>query len=322
MATNITIENADGTQLVIPEAGSKRRSEINIHSNHRFFKVTDNQGETRWFLKDYKLNNEGITVKGMETPRQGAWALFYEYNGDASQRFSNHNNLFSFYAAIMTLDGDADAWKKMLYDYNHSMLIDNLNNADDSKIDLQNVYGQTFNGMKMLPSSGGQKRIYTGYWRNWNNYKRKKIVNMYIDNDDIFTNIVLINFYNNIQVLRDRIKWWDGSNWQETVLSTTIPHQQWFQIEIDYENFTNGYTRGKKPTYLKVNGEEIDIASQNVADGRNEYIYLAYGRSEKDSDYVKYSTLVQIPTGRIEELRGTEAKDEIVTIVKNLITPV
>jgi len=176
--------------------------------------------------------------------------------------------------------------------------------------------------MKMLPNTNATKKIYTGYWREWNNYKRKTIVNMYIDNDDIYADMILINFYDNVKILRDKIKWLDGSNWQEIALSATIPHQQWFQIEVDYENFTNGYTRGRKPIYLKVNGEEIDIASQNVADGQHEYIYLAYGRNEKDSDYIKYSTLVQIPTGRIEELRGVDAKDEIVNIVRNLITPI
>ena len=320
--TTITIENAEGTELVIPEAGTKRRGEINIHSNNRFFKVIDNQGETRWFLKNYKLNNEGITVKGMETPRQGVANFFIESNGDDSQKFNNHNNLFSFYSAIMTIDGRTDYWKQQNDYYNSGRNIVNINANDDSKIDLQNVYGQTFNGMKMLPSLGSTKKIYTGDWREWYNSKRKTIVNMYIENADIATNMVLINFYNNIKVLKDKIKWWDGSNWQEIALSATIPHQQWFEIEIEYENFTNGYTKGKKPIYLKVNGEEIDIASQNVVSGRDAYIFLAYGRSEKDSDYVRYSTLVQIPTGRIEELRGTDAKDEVVTIVRNLITPV
>ena len=321
MATTITIEQTTGTNLVVPEAGAKRRGEVNIIANNGFFKVIDNQGETRWFLKNYKLNNEGITVKGMEEPRQGSWAFFNESNGDDSQKFNNHNNLFSFYTAIMTIDGHPEYWQRQMQQHNNTQNIVGINTNDDSSINLQNVYGQTFNGMKMLPSLGGAKRIYTGFWGNWRQYSRKTIINLYIDNDDIYADMVLINFYNNIQVLRDRIKWWDGSNWQEITLSATIPHQQWFEVEVDYNGF-DGSNRGEKPTYLKVNGEEIDIATQNVANGQDVYIFLAYGRGEKDSDYIKYSTLAQIPTGRIEELRGVNAKDEVVNIVRNLITPV
>ena len=318
--SHVIIDNADGVELQIPAVGLERGGEISISATNRFFKVIDSQGDTRWFLKHYNLNREGATIVGMETPRQGKWVFFYEEGGDKNRRFENHNNLFSFYTAIMTLDGYSDEWKKQLNDYNHDRNIDGIS-SDDSKVDLQNIYGQTFNGVKLLPSRGGDKRINTINWKNWYHNSRRTIVNIYIDNDDIYADMVLINFYNNVRILRDKLQWYDGSNWQDINLSATIPHQQWFQVEIDYNGF-DYYGRGQKPTYIKVNGEEIDIASKSVVGGQNYYIFLGYGRSEKDSDYIKYSTLAQIPTGRIEELRGVGAKDEIVTIVRNLITPV
>jgi len=317
MATAITIDNAVGTELVIPPAGTERRGVITISANNGFFSVNRTDNVIHSMEKNYALNSAGATITGLPRATLNNNFLWFPYaeRGDKP---------FKLWGAIFSGEG---SWGSFTYNNGNNATIHGLTNNDSGIDNLTNVYGDTFNGARILGDTANNKYGYTDYISYFiggkTTDKFKLLTNVYIEEDTFSADGHLMTPFWNIQILRDGYKLWDGSNLGDKIAykdNYKIPAQEWAGIEIDFINPNTGASSGV--VSLKINGTDQEITPNNHSGGGSA-IYLVGGtNADTANDYVRYSPIYMVNYDLVERRLGTDAKNEVITTIKNLITPV
>ena len=317
MASSIVIDNAEGTELQIPKVGLDRGGEISISANHGFFKVERTDSVTHSMVKTHILNRAGATITGLQRAVLNNNFLWFPYAERADKPFK-------LWGAI--LNGES-SWNYYTYADDSIYTANGLTSDDSELSNLTNVYGDTFSGARILGDTNRNKLYYTYHIADFIGGKDtdnfKLLTNLYVEEDTFSTNGILMAFFWNIKLFRDGYQLWNGSDFDAKIAyknNYTIPAQEWVSIEIDFVNPNIQKSGGVVKLVLKGVDQEI---TPNNHSGGGSAIYLA-GETGGDTahDYVRYSPIYMVNYDLVERKLGTSAKEEVLTTIRNLITPV
>ena len=317
MATNITIEQATGTQLVIPEAGVKRRGEINISANNGFFKVE--RGNTVYpCVRQHTTENAGVTITGLTPSLDNPYILDYPTgNNNTHQRFKgirfgrngNRNEYRTAYAA----NG---------YDYGL------VGGHNVSKVIKRTITGQNMDCLRKDSNDGYY--YLTSYPFDasiYDNTVAKFIISFYIESENFDNQIIA--FGNNLRIFKDGYEKFDGSNWgsrQAYPNNYMIPSQQWIMFECDTKG--PGTNFFKEITNVKItddNGEHLFTELDNIlSSANNNYnFFLNNGGGDTADDFVIYSQGLMFPYEGImlhTEMTEQADVDKLYQLLKTYLT--
>jgi len=326
MPTNITIENALGTELVIPEAGTKRRGEITITANHGFFSVNRTDQVNIPFMNTHKLTNAGATITGNiedinnDVPIENIPADIF-----GCRVIRNSDSGSSANGIAEKLDGSFVGMYRTGSDANATIQT------------FQNMHGQDIKVFRKDGANG------INYYLQENHYTDTKYIalvkdtigfllfNIYIEDDTINNDTILTEFGENFRLYRDRYQTRDNDgNWQDAVLfgnNYKLPAQQWITFEIDVEIGDKDVQISRIKDNVKITdddgGKIITGINQNTKVIYNSSeIRLAYNGDDTDNNYIKYSPIFFLGKEKGVDLLGQDGWTKFVESMKRLITPI
>jgi len=312
MPTNITIDNAVGTELVIPEAGAERRGEITITANHGFFKVTRTDTYSNNFLKSHKLTNAGATIHGNLESNINNGDFIYE-------------NLPSEFKGVRAIN--ENEYYRVAYggggNYNIS--------GSQSKVIKHTVFNENLNCIRVnnTNSCAIQKPDFASLV---SGELLKFIGNFYIESDNLNSEVVLYEFPRVLELYRDGYKLWDDDNSvylakQAYPNSYVIPVQEWVKITIDMTITSSNYGLYNAFSNLKLEDQDgvhtglvPDTSYPSINDRRN--LNLGVGSGQTDDDHILYSPQWFIPYGNMVRILNTDIADEIYSTMTKRVTPI
>jgi len=325
MSTSIIIENAVGTNLVIPEAGAKRRGEINITANNGFFKVDRTDQAVIPFTNSHTLTNAGATIIGNsedinnDVPIENIPADIF-----GCRIIRNSDSGSSATGIARKLDGSFVGMYSTGSDANASIQI------------FQNMLGQD---IKVFRKDGANAINYYFQESHYTDTTYIALVkdtigfllfNVYIEDDTINNDTILIEFGENFRLYRDRYQTKDtDGNWQDAVLfenNYKLPAQQWVTFEMDVEI---GYV-DVQISRIKDNIKITDDDGEKTITGINQNtkviynspeIRLAYNGDDTSNNYIKYSPIFFLGKEKGIQLLGQDGWSKFVDSMKRLITP-